>query len=94
MPKKKELDNVACYWQSDASPTPEITIEKFTTQKKAEAWLKKQLADQHVTARIGVLTVEAEVEDKTMGLTLEIVTPIDAPENKVEAVEDDCECFK
>jgi len=67
--KEKRLDAV-CYWQSDASPTPAISIEKYTSRKQARIWLKEQVPGLHSTPKIGVLTADFKFGEKQIGLQL------------------------
>jgi len=74
--KKKDW---VCYWQTDASPKPQTSIEhKAVTKKFAESWLKKQKQGEHATPKIGKLTIIAKTEENL---------PITEPE-------EDCGCTK
>lgn len=65
---KEQARDWECYWQSDASPSPVITVEKTTTHKGAEAWLAQQKPAEHATPHIRqkapiVATVKTEAEE-------------------------------
>ena len=88
LPRNKQPKNVSCYWQSDSSPIPQTKIEQIVTQTQANRWLAEQVADEHWTPKIGVITVEANVETTIDVLDEVTVEPVvvESPDVTIEEV--------